>query len=102
MSPCRLAHSEAPLCRGTAMRNIRRFTALFAVAFIGVTITAFLGSQSAGQPLGKKVAATQPTPPASTGSAANFSSIKIIEDTRFRQIINVGRDCIKDKEWKQA
>lgn len=35
-------------------------------------------------------------------SASGLSSIKILEDSRFRQVVNVGRDCIKDKEWNQA
>ena len=38
----------------------------------------------------------------SGGKAAGLSSVKILEDSRVRQVINVGRDCIKDQEWSQA
>lgn len=30
------------------------------------------------------------------------SSLRFAEDQRFRHVFNVGRDCIQDKEWKQA
>lgn len=35
-------------------------------------------------------------------SAAGLSSIKIVEKSEFRQVINVARDCVKDKDWPQA
>lgn len=43
-----------------------------------------------------------PPLPATGGSAAGYSSVKIVEDSNLRRYINVGRDCIKDKDWKQA
>lgn len=78
------------------MLYLRRWTALFTVGLLG---SALLVNSSVGQ--GKKGVQPQP-PPGSTGTAAGNSSVKIIEDARFRQIINIGRDCIKDGEWKQA
>ena len=34
--------------------------------------------------------------------SSQLSSIKLVENTDFRQYINVARDCIKGKEWKDA
>src|SRR6476620_3858178 len=32
----------------------------------------------------------------------DYSSVRLIEDARFRQVINVARDCLQDKEYGQA
>ena len=78
------------------MLRLRHWT-----AFIGIALLCLmLAGPSAGQ-FGKKGVPPQPGP-VSTGTAAGNSSVKITEDSRYRQVINVGRDCIKDKEWKQA
>jgi outer membrane protein assembly factor BamB/tetratricopeptide (TPR) repeat protein len=34
--------------------------------------------------------------------ASQLSGIKIIEKSEFRQVINVARDCVKDKAWEEA
>ena len=57
--------------------------------------------------LGVGNAAAQPQPPIKddprdAGNGAKYSSVRIVEDANFRKIINVGRDCIEDKEWNQA
>jgi outer membrane protein assembly factor BamB len=41
-------------------------------------------------------------PKAGARDAAALSSIKIVEESKYRQVINVARDCIKDKDWAQA
>lgn len=44
-----------------------------------------------------------PTPnPKDRGTAAQFSAVKLIEEPKFRQFIQVARDCIKDKAWNDA
>jgi outer membrane protein assembly factor BamB len=35
-------------------------------------------------------------------AAAQLSGIKIIEKSELRQVINVARDCVKDKAWEEA
>jgi outer membrane protein assembly factor BamB/tetratricopeptide (TPR) repeat protein len=35
-------------------------------------------------------------------AASQLSGIKIIEKSEFRQVINVARDCVKDKAWEEA
>jgi hypothetical protein len=35
-------------------------------------------------------------------NSAGPSSVKFIENSQCRRVINVGRDCIHDKEWNQA
>ena len=43
----------------------------------------------------------QPTPGGTTAASA-LSGIKIIEKSELRQVINVGRECIRDKAWEEA
>src|ERR1700730_7135292 len=47
-----------------------------------------------------------PNQPPGTGPgssiAAQLSSVKIIEKSEFRQVINVARDCVKDKAWEEG
>jgi len=84
------------------MMMIRRLTALVGFALVGFAILGLFTGQGVGQfevqpqpqPKG------QPTP--GGGNSSGLSSIKIIEDSNFRRVINVGRDCIKDKEYGQA
>src|ERR1043165_692338 len=40
--------------------------------------------------------------PVGGGNSAELSSIKFVDNGNFRRIISVARDCIDDKEWKQA
>jgi len=40
--------------------------------------------------------------PVGGGSASGHSSVKISEDSNLRRILNVGRDCLNDKDWPQA
>jgi outer membrane protein assembly factor BamB/tetratricopeptide (TPR) repeat protein len=47
----------------------------------------------------------QPNPeptPKNGPNAANLSGIRIIPDTKISQAVQVGIDCIKDKDWDQA
>lgn len=83
------------------MLRLRRWTALLGVALLGLALLGMLTNRGAAQ---KVKFGLQPTPTPTVGgdSAAGYSSVKITEDSRFRQVINVGRDCIKDKDWKQA
>src|ERR1019366_5217594 len=78
------------------MIRIRRWAALVGLGVIGLLL--------AGRGMGQVI--QTPVPPANTGagsgSAAGFSSVKIVEDSHNRQVINVGRDCIKDQDWTQA
>src|SRR5262245_7686173 len=78
------------------MVYFRRWAALLSVGFLGLAFAV----NSSGQ--AKKGGVAQPSQPGMSGTAAGNSSVKIIEDARMRQVINVGRDCINDKEWKQA
>jgi tetratricopeptide (TPR) repeat protein len=34
--------------------------------------------------------------------SSQFSAIKLVENSNFRQYLNVARDCIKDKAWQDA
>ncbi|MFO0865236.1 MAG: hypothetical protein U0744_11415 [Gemmataceae bacterium] len=46
-----------------------------------------------------------PTPapnPKDRGTAAQFSAVKLVEEPKFRQFIQVARDCIQDKAWNDA
>jgi outer membrane protein assembly factor BamB len=42
------------------------------------------------------------TSPPGTGLPGQFSGIKLVEKTEYRQFINVARDCIHDKQWNDA
>src|SRR4051794_7692840 len=81
------------------MQRIRRLTAVLAVTGVTLALSAWFTNSLPGQIIRPIKPGPQPTP---TGSASNFSSIRIIENGDFRRIINVGRDCIKDKDWTQA
>ncbi len=85
------------------MLLLRRIAALLGLGLLGLSVLGLFTDRAAGQ----KAVMLQPQPPntgtgTAAGSAALHSSIKITEDSRFRQVINVGRDCIRDEEWKQA
>jgi outer membrane protein assembly factor BamB/tetratricopeptide (TPR) repeat protein len=54
------------------------------------------------QPIGPGGIPTKDVGTGGTSSAAQLSAIKIIEKSEFRQVINVGRECIKDKAWDEA
>src|SRR5262249_42762536 len=68
-----------------------------AVVVLAVSSNVGIGQKVIRQPL-----QPQPTPNTGAGNAAQHSSVKIIEDPRYRQGINVGRDLIKDEGWADA
>jgi outer membrane protein assembly factor BamB len=70
----------------TAMSRARRWAALIALGVIGLSLADRAITQTINPP----------------ATPAMNSSVKISEDSKFRQVINVGRDCIKDQEWSQA
>src|SRR5437763_5731795 len=80
------------------IQRVRRWTSWTGTAVSGVVLALVLSNPASGQ-LGKKVMQPAPTP---VGSAAGFSSVRIIESAEWRRVINVGRDCIVDKDWPQA
>ncbi len=43
-----------------------------------------------------------PKPADGSTLSAQYSAIKLIENSNFRQYLNVARDCIKDKAWQDA
>jgi outer membrane protein assembly factor BamB/tetratricopeptide (TPR) repeat protein len=85
------------------MLSLRRFAACLGLGIVALALVSLLADRGAGQVAKvKKGPPLPPDPNPSGGSAAGLSSVKIMEDSRFRKVINVGRDCIKDKEWNQA
>src|SRR5688572_3606784 len=78
------------------MLKIRRAIAFIGIGIIGIAYFGFLTGPAVGQK-GK-----QPTPTPGSGTAAGNSSVEFIEESEFRRVLNVGRDCIKDQEYKQA
>ena len=61
------------------------------------------GRMKGGKGGGGFVAQPQPEPnPGGSGVAAQYSAIKLVENSDLRQYINVARDCIKDKAWNDA
>ena len=81
---------------------LRRLAAVLGMGIIVLAGAGLFTGRGDGQPLMKKP--VSPTPPVvpGGGTASGLSSVKITEDSRFRRVINVGRDCIKDKDFKQA
>ena len=75
---------------------------ILGLAVVVLSLVGVLAEQAAGQLALKKKLPPQPDPLLSGGSASGYSSVKIVEDSNLRRFINVGRDCIKDQEWKQA
>ncbi|MSQ94098.1 MAG: hypothetical protein EXR98_06025 [Gemmataceae bacterium] len=67
---------------------------LLGSGFLAITLVGLFADRADGQ--------IRPPQLVPDGRAAGFSSVKIIEDSRVRQVINVGRDCIQDKEFGQA
>jgi outer membrane protein assembly factor BamB len=82
------------------MLRIRRLAVVMGLGIFGIALAGLLTHQAVGQ----KVMRPQQAPPAIVGSgnSAGLSSVKIIEDSTWRRVVNVGRDCIKDQEWNQA
>jgi outer membrane protein assembly factor BamB/tetratricopeptide (TPR) repeat protein len=83
------------------MFRLRRLAVLLGLGFLVFALVGMLAHRGAGQVAVKKKG-LPPDPVPTSGNAAGLSSVKIIEDSRFRRVINVGRDCIKDEEWNQA
>ncbi|HZZ79968.1 MAG TPA: PQQ-binding-like beta-propeller repeat protein [Gemmataceae bacterium] len=75
------------------------------VVVLGLLVVALALSTNVG--LGQRLIRqpglpVQPNPTLNTGTAAQNSSVKIIEDPRYRQVIEVGRDLIRDEVWSEA
>ena len=83
------------------MQFYHRWAARLGLVVLGLALVGLLASRGTAQKVIKGMEPV-PQPTGGTGTAANMSSVKIQEDARFRQVLNVGRDCIKDKEWKQG
>jgi outer membrane protein assembly factor BamB len=83
------------------MFRLRRLPVLLGLGLLVFALVGMLAHRGAGQVAVKKKG-FPPDPVPTSGNAAGHSSVKITEDSRFRRVINVGRDCIKDEEWKQA
>src|SRR5688572_21813887 len=81
------------------MPHMRRWTALLGSGIVGLALMAVLTDTAPGQIIRPPKGVPNPNP---SGSAAGYSSVRIIESAEWRRVINVGRDCIKDKDWKQA
>jgi outer membrane protein assembly factor BamB len=77
---------------------------VLAVAMTAVLVLAGLLSftLSEGQAQRKKIGIAQPAPQPATQTGNQFSGIKLVEKTEYRQFINVARDCIHDKLWNDA
>src|ERR1035438_8693049 len=81
------------------MIRVRRWAAVLGLGFIALDLVGLLTDQGTGQfnPKG-----APPQPSGGSGSASGNSSVKIHEDSTMRRAVEVGRDCINDKEWSQA
>jgi len=69
----------------------------------------FLIATADGQQVGKQRGGRAPGSVGQPGqvqpgntSGNQFSAIKLVEKTEYRQFINVARDCIHDKQWSDA
>ncbi len=92
------------------MANNRRLAGV--LGLIGIVIlgaSLFVSGPAQAQLVQKMVIATPvplgPVPPkvdAGTPLAAQFSGVRLTENSSFRQYLNVARDCIKDKAWQDA
>src|SRR5947208_2263913 len=78
---------------------LRRLAAVLGMGVIALSLVGLLADRSNG--FGKKALPTQPVP-VGGGTSSGLSSVKLTEDSNFRRVINVGRDCIKDNDYKQA
>src|ERR1043165_9788243 len=79
------------------MLHVRRWATVITT---GAALAVFVTGAVLAQPGFPQPGFKQPTP--GGGTAAGFSSVRIIENADFRRFVNVGRDCIEDKDWKQA
>jgi hypothetical protein len=63
------------------------------LAVLGIVLA--WGGHAAGQKDPPKI------PPSAAGPG-ELSAVKFVESPEWRRVLNVGRDCIKDGDWKQA
>lgn len=88
------------------MVRTRRWGALAGGAAATLSAVLLLTQTGIGQivigPGGRPMPGQPGQPTKGGSSAAGLSSIKIVEKSEFRQVINVARDCVKDKDWAQA
>ncbi|MBI3823680.1 MAG: PQQ-binding-like beta-propeller repeat protein [Planctomycetes bacterium] len=83
------------------MNRMRQVAALLGIFVVVVALVGPFAEQ--GQALAKKkFLPPDPPIPVGGGTSSGLSSIKIIEDSTQRRVIQVGRDCIRDKDWEQA
>src|SRR5229473_4163969 len=78
------------------MIPLRRLPMLIGSGILGIALVGLCPNSADAQ---KQPPIPQPVP---RGNAVGLSSVWIMEDTRIRRVIMVGRDCIKDEEWNQA
>ena len=87
------------------MIRVRRWAAVLGTTVAGLALAAVLTDVVQGQ-FGRVQRQMQfpgqPVPAPGNGTASGFSGVRIVESSEWRRVINVGRDCIKDKDWKQA
>lgn len=99
-----MTDTRKPAAGTTGVGLVRRLgVGLVLAGFFGVWAGLFFSGQAEGQIIINPKKPAPPAPnPGTGGTAAQFSSIKLIEKSEFRQYINVARDCIKDKAWQDA
>src|SRR5262245_11687839 len=69
---------------------------------IGTSVVAALSLLLQGDAVGQvKIKKAPPLDPG-IDPATQYSAIKLIEKSEFRQYINVARDCIADEAWNDA
>ncbi len=78
------------------MNITRRWAVVLTLVVVALAVWTDVG-------VGQKVKMQpQPAPPPGAGNAAGYSSVQLIEDPRYRQVIEVGSDLIRDKVWNDA
>ena len=70
-----------------------------AAGLCGLLIGPAEGQKFRRRPVEFGMAQFQANPP---GDGQQFSAIKLVENSEFRQYINVAQECIKDKDWNDA
>src|SRR5205823_5617879 len=79
--------------------RVRQWASWIGMGVMGMLL---LTTVVSGQPLIRQKPPRPPIDQPGSGTAAGYSSVRIIENGDFRRIINVARDCIKDGDWPQA
>src|SRR5260370_39712635 len=83
-------------------RRMGRWGIFLGLAALAGAVVILFATQEPAQGFKKKEFPPQPTPGPGSGTASGLSSVRIIEDSQWRRVVQAGSDAVKQQDWKVA